>query len=1162
MKNLLIFLLCFCLQYVSAQEKILEESWNTIFESKRLTSVPEKGEDFVIDSDGNVIVIATGIILRHNADMIVIKYDISGNELWRKNIHIAPYDDIGKNIGVDKWNNIYISGTARYQSPAKYVVVKISPIGEIIWEKIHNRESNEYEPFDMVVDSLGNCYMTGSFYTSNVNFGELLIFKYNTDGELEWEYIFEAPEPDENYHYGEQITQNNFGDVFVVGKKFEADASYIFLIKLSSSGSLDTMITSIENYAYISKLRVDADNNIYLLCHHNYTVYTIKYDSDLNVIWSNTITDQIIRGTGDLYVDNNQNCYIANTVDWEDSGSHSLLIKYDKNGSFKWSTYFYGKNGLTTRVESLCGDNKGGLYILASDEKNETYWSANDFVVVGYDTNGTKTWDYYYENYEWGESIAEIIKYNAVANNVLFLSSSIGMESGTGLDILLTCLSSMGEELWSARAPGEITSNDVPINVQIDNDLNTYSLIESDASNFSRAPDKMYFLCKYDIYGNVLLTKNINEIVANLAEVKVMILDSDNSVYLAGSVAGDSSGSDCFTLKLNPEGVILWKSQVSFSTGIDNADFISIDSLGNIIVYGSSEIDSHLKYPSIVKFSVTGDMEWSMQLDHSMANDGIPKGIAIDAENDIYILAFKTGSSYLAKIDQNGSLIWEIESSNVLSNASAIEIDRESNIYIGGSNYRNWIIEKLDSSGTELWSNENPNLDDIETAIAKAICIDSENNIYVTGPNPYPYGSGGSYSDLIKYDQNGNEKWSRRIKGSRNPALKCDTNDNVYVYNEYGHLCKFNSSGILLWEYDDLYQTDIERYAPTFFDMLDDGSYSSMLIYEDWRDGVNYLGGVLSSIVKTVFFEQIYPELPPNFVTKIFQNNIAEKYADIVVVADTLLSAPPSVQVKYDTMITNIDMQNQVQKNIFLGHYIFNESGIYTITTEAEGLNGISKSDSRVFSATYVEAGEDTTLYTMDSTANVQLMSNSLDQNQLFFSYSNRWEDESTYVFTPSVSLSEPARISIHYTKEMKDFKIFRKSGDSWKELITSVNTMDSTVYAYIDQLGEFKISESTRNEHAAIPNRFHLKQNYPNPFNSTTVIEYTVPVSSNIKLTIYDILGREIKTLVDSYQQAGNFRLKWDSKDNRANKVPSGIYILRFKSDSYDNTKRMLLIK
>lgn len=88
-------------------------------------------------------------------------------------------------------------------------------------------------------------------------------------------------------------------------------------------------------------------------------------------------------------------------------------------------------------------------------------------------------------------------------------------------------------------------------------------------------------------------------------------------------------------------------------------------------------------------------------------------------------------------------------------------------------------------------------------------------------------------------------------------------------------------------------------------------------------------------------------------------------------------------------------------------------------------------------------------------------------------------------------------------------------------------------------------------------PLEFSLLQNYPNPFNPATVINYQLPNTSNVRLSIYDALGHEVGTLVNEMQNAGNYNIEWN-----ASAFPSGIYFYRLVAGSFVSNKKMVLIK
>ena len=89
------------------------------------------------------------------------------------------------------------------------------------------------------------------------------------------------------------------------------------------------------------------------------------------------------------------------------------------------------------------------------------------------------------------------------------------------------------------------------------------------------------------------------------------------------------------------------------------------------------------------------------------------------------------------------------------------------------------------------------------------------------------------------------------------------------------------------------------------------------------------------------------------------------------------------------------------------------------------------------------------------------------------------------------------------------------------------------------------------------LPSSFALNQNYPNPFNPGTIISYQLQYSSNVQIKVYDLLGREICSLVNEYKPAGSYTVKFN-----AGNLPSGMYLYRISAGTFSQTRKMLLVK
>ncbi|MCZ7602047.1 MAG: T9SS type A sorting domain-containing protein [Melioribacteraceae bacterium] len=142
-------------------------------------------------------------------------------------------------------------------------------------------------------------------------------------------------------------------------------------------------------------------------------------------------------------------------------------------------------------------------------------------------------------------------------------------------------------------------------------------------------------------------------------------------------------------------------------------------------------------------------------------------------------------------------------------------------------------------------------------------------------------------------------------------------------------------------------------------------------------------------------------------------------------------------------------------------------------------------------------------------------------------------------------------------------------NGNSWRKVYGSaVNVIKADnqtprnmyigtkfgVKTFVDTL---TVTSVRNDEEEILPNEYALFQNYPNPFNPSTQIKYAVPNATNIKLKVYDILGKEIITLVNGYKNVGTYEVQFD-----ASNLSSGVYLYRLETESFSQTKKLMIIK
>ena len=156
-------------------------------------------------------------------------------------------------------------------------------------------------------------------------------------------------------------------------------------------------------------------------------------------------------------------------------------------------------------------------------------------------------------------------------------------------------------------------------------------------------------------------------------------------------------------------------------------------------------------------------------------------------------------------------------------------------------------------------------------------------------------------------------------------------------------------------------------------------------------------------------------------------------------------------------------------------------------------------------------------------------------------------------------------------------FDIERNSAHTGWEKLSSIKGMGSintpTDYSYTDQKlfpgiyfyrlkqidfnGNYKYFNLSGSVEIKYPGKFSLSQNYPNPFNPSTKISFDIPKLSAVKISVFDVMGREVDVLVNERMQPGTYQTDWN-----ASKYPSGVYFYKLQSGDFSSVKRMVLVK
>ena len=127
-----------------------------------------------------------------------------------------------------------------------------------------------------------------------------------------------------------------------------------------------------------------------------------------------------------------------------------------------------------------------------------------------------------------------------------------------------------------------------------------------------------------------------------------------------------------------------------------------------------------------------------------------------------------------------------------------------------------------------------------------------------------------------------------------------------------------------------------------------------------------------------------------------------------------------------------------------------------------------------------------------------------------------------------------------------------------------SSHRFDTPPFVTTDHMG-FRVvirAQLDTKKEILLPETFAIHQNYPNPFNPSTTLRYDLPENSLVSITIYDMLGRQVKTLVSQTQDAGYRSVIWDATNDYGKPISAGIYLCQIQAGEFISTKKMVLLK
>jgi len=648
-----------------------------------------------------------------------------------------------------------------------------------------------------------------------------------------------------------------------------------------------------------------------------------------------------------------------------------------------------------------------------------------------------------------------------------------------------------------------------------------------------------YATIKYDAVGTEQWVARYNGPGNSDDRARAIAVDGSGNVYVTGYSEASNRWYDYATIKYDSAGAEQWIASYNGPVGSgDMARAIAVDGSGNIYVTGYSNGSSTEFDYATIKYNAGGFEQWVARYNGQGNSYNLAEAIAVDGSGNVYVTGSSEGSGTgfdyaTIKYIATGAEQW-IARYNGQENSTdwveAITVNGSGNVYVTGSSEGtntsdDYVTIKYDEAGAEQWITRY-NGQANSTDWAEAIAVDGFGNVFVTG-----YSEGINTSDdyvTIKYDEAGAEQWIARYNGPGNSddkavAIAVDGLENVYVtgYSEgtgtsddYATI-KYDAAGVELW---------VARY---------NGPWNStdrvVAIAVDGSGDVYVTGRISGSGIGSDYVTIKYDTAGvEQWVARYYNGYTGPgNYLNRAYACDIAVDGSGNVYVTGSSEGSDTGFDYTTIK--------YNSAGVEEWIAR---YNGLGNSDD------WAEA------IAIDGSGNVYVTGSSEGSDTGF--------DYATIKHNTAGEEQWIARYNGPGNSDdwAKDIAI---DGSGNVYVIGYSETFDWSIYTTIKYL---QTQVSVEVQQISQPKSFQLAQNYPNPFNLYTTIRFQLPVKSEVTITIFNVLGHKVRTLLDRCFEKGHHYAVWDGRDDFLNNVANGVYLYQFKAGSFVAMKKILLLK
>lgn len=869
------------------------------------------------------------------------------------------------------------------------------------------------------------------------------------------------------------------------------------------------------DYVEPALVEIDGDGNLYVCGRSdiNNDILIIKYSPEGEEQWCQR------------FQNDNQGGFVANikaAVDhagnlflgMDPGGEEIKLLKYKTTGDLAWSRSYADTSIYEHQFHSLMLNGDGGVTLGCTLVDSVFFFWGLGVVysrpfVIKYDSLGIDEWEYSEPHYNITDTrMADMVVDEH--NNTYF---------ATGNSIIK--LDTEGYDYWEIPTPHNYNEEGF-LNLDASGNVIYSSLFESS----SNERDMQHFCFSPD---GIKLWEHIHDGGENANDmIKDIYIDELDQICILNMVR-EMDDQIWRLIKIDTSGTEVWNQTVFESHDGSYVECYMVpDGLGNIAVahsiageHYSTEFGNQLQSSmKTLKYSPEGEILWSILSDRGRISQDRVGEVAIDHEGNIFIVGVSIGADNvdhfaLHKFNSRGDLLWSAYESALSTNQAwfpSLAIDGDGNAYItgmrGGFDVGDFCTMKFTGNGQLVWTRTydgTRHCGDYPVDIV----VGEDGRIYVSG---WVNRSEGTQIGTICYNPDGTTQWEA-IGGpgtghAWGETVALDGDGNLFAGGtQYGTtydylLIKYSLSGELTWvaTYDTPTRTRDEVGA--------------MVIDES---GCIYLTGTSNDL-----------------------NSVSDKF--------TTVKFSPAGQLLWNAQFGDDSQSGRKAYDIVVDG---NQNVIVA------GRNSWDL-DNHYTDSYIVKYDRDGNELWANHYPNFDLVDLALDPSENIYAYglgsfsgSNvvikydadgnfLWEDKFGYSFWWGVG----DMIAVDKNGSVYAAGQYVGGGGEWM-ILTAYNQTPTSVHP----------------DNEILPSEFALK-NFPNPFNPSTTISYDLPKLAEVNLTVYDVKGREVTTLVKTMRNAGTHNVQWNGLDDSGNQVSTGVYLAKLRAEDFSQTIKMLYLK